>query len=172
MPNYWFTADTHFSHKNIMKYCERPFRSVDEMDNTIIANWNNVIKSNDFVYHLGDFAFRNHFDIFNQLKGKKFLICGNHDDQRTFNCDWLWIKNTAMININGQYIWLSHYAHRSWNRSFHGSWHLFGHTHNVLKPYYTSFDVGVDGHNFKLWSYDDVDEVMKELKYRFKNCAI
>ena len=55
--NIFFTSDTHFGHKNILNFCERPFKDTDEMDETIITNWNNKVGKNDIVFHLGDFAF-------------------------------------------------------------------------------------------------------------------
>ena len=56
MPSIWFTSDTHFSHCNIIKYCNRPFKDVDEMNKILIQNWNNVVRPDDIVWHLGDFA--------------------------------------------------------------------------------------------------------------------
>jgi calcineurin-like phosphoesterase family protein len=54
----WLTADTHFGHTNILKYCGRPFSSIEEMDETLINNWNNKVNQDDTVYHLGDFSFK------------------------------------------------------------------------------------------------------------------
>lgn len=75
-------ADTHFGHSNIIKYCDRPFVTVEEMDRQLIQKWNSVVSKNDVVYHLGDFAVGNVDRISsyrNKLNGKIFLIQGNHD---------------------------------------------------------------------------------------------
>lgn len=75
-------SDTHFMHSNIIKYCNRPFKNVEEMNQEIIKRWNSVVSKNDIVYHLGDFAFGNKSFIestVNQLNGKIHLILGNHD---------------------------------------------------------------------------------------------
>lgn len=75
-------ADTHFGHSNIIKYCDRPFVTVEEMDRKLIQKWNSVVSKNDVVYHLGDFAVSNVDRISsyrNKLNGKIFLIQGNHD---------------------------------------------------------------------------------------------
>lgn len=82
MINTWFTSDTHFGHKNILEYEKevRPFSSVEEMNECLIERWNMVVRKNDVVYHLGDFAFgRHNIKIAERLLGKKKLIMGNHD---------------------------------------------------------------------------------------------
>ena len=76
------TADTHFNHENIIKYCDRPFKDVHEMNEVIINNWNELVGKEDVVYHLGDYGFGTKEklqEIFNRLNGKKYLIMGNHD---------------------------------------------------------------------------------------------
>lgn len=78
----WFISDTHFGHKNIITYCNRPFAGLPEMDQCMIDRWNSVVKPNDTVWHLGDFAFRGQQYInliLNQLNGRIKLIKGNHD---------------------------------------------------------------------------------------------
>ena len=82
----FFTADTHFGHKRILEYCpNRPFSSVEEMNEGIVANWNEAVRETDTVYHLGDVAFMNREDtaaICQRLNGHKILIMGNHDLHR------------------------------------------------------------------------------------------
>ena len=78
----YFISDTHFNHKNIIKYCNRPFKDVEEMNRVIIENWNNIVTDFDTVFHLGDVGLTNEKDmkeIIPKLKGKKVLIKGNHD---------------------------------------------------------------------------------------------
>lgn len=78
----WVTSDTHFGHKAIIKYCNRPFKDAKTMDRTMIKRWNRVVQPKDTVYHLGDFGLtskKRKIKIFNKLNGKKILILGNHD---------------------------------------------------------------------------------------------
>lgn len=82
MSKIWLISDTHLSHHNIIKYTNRPFSSTDEMNQTILNNWNRVVSEDDIVFHLGDFALgmaENRAYFASQLKGKKRLILGNHD---------------------------------------------------------------------------------------------
>ena len=79
----WWTSDTHFSHANIIAYCNRPFRDVQEMNEALIEKWNSTVAADDVVFHLGDLALGQ--DIGRQialtaeLHGDKRLVPGNHD---------------------------------------------------------------------------------------------
>ena len=162
----FFSADTHFGHANIIKYCNRPFSNVTEMDETIIQRWNAKVTSKDSVYHLGDFSWGKPEDgikYLNRLQGNIFLIRGNHEPiakcqklQKKFG----WIKDLHMIQYQKQEIVLCHFAMRAWNKKFHGSWHLYGHSHGCLPREGMSFDVGVDVHNFEPISFDEVKQIM------------
>lgn len=81
-PKIFLIGDTHFMHKNIIKYCNRPFKDVEEMTESLIKNWNSVVDNNDIVYVVGDFALcgkQKIIEIGNRLNGRKRLILGNHD---------------------------------------------------------------------------------------------
>lgn len=159
MSNNYYTADTHFNHRNIIKYCNRPFKDLHEMNETIIENINSVVKKYDNIYFIGDFGFGDCSEFFNRLNGKKILIIGSHDKDN-LRLKWDFVKPCMMTNRN---IWLSHYAHRVWPRSHYGTWHLFGHSHGKMEPWGKSFDAGVDCHNFFPWSDDEIKEVMNKL---------
>jgi calcineurin-like phosphoesterase family protein len=78
----YFTSDTHFGHKSVIDFCKRPFRDVEEMNAALVENWNSVVKRDDRVYHLGDFAWdmATAKEIRPQLNGHIRLVIGNHDD--------------------------------------------------------------------------------------------
>ena len=78
----FFTSDTHFGHRNILQYCNRPFSSVEEMDEHMIRVWNETVGVEDTIFHLGDFSFYNTTEskrIIDRLNGHKILVAGNHD---------------------------------------------------------------------------------------------
>ncbi len=78
----YFIADTHFNHTNIIKYCNRPFKNTNEMNEYIIEKWNSIVKDDDIVYHLGDVGFgsvQEVQELIKRLKGTKILLRGNHD---------------------------------------------------------------------------------------------
>jgi calcineurin-like phosphoesterase family protein len=163
MGDRWFTSDLHLGHENIIKYCNRPFKSVDEMDNVLIDNWNKVVKEFDTVYCLGDFCMKNRQKYLERLNGYTYFLKGSHDKD---------IAQPYMIAINSRLedeygndrtIVLCHYAMRSWPLSHYASWHLFGHSHGKLESYGLSFDVGVDCWNFYPVSLEQVAEKMKTL---------
>lgn len=87
----WVTSDTHFCHANIIGYTDRPFDSVEQMNEVMIDRWNEVVGKNDTLIHVGDFAMGNpalHHSIFDRLNGEKYLIRGNHDNGRTVSLGW------------------------------------------------------------------------------------
>ena len=78
----YYISDTHFGHKRVINFDQRPFLNTEEMESILIANWNNKVTNQDTVYILGDFCFGKEPEwlrLLNQLKGKKVLIKGNHD---------------------------------------------------------------------------------------------
>lgn len=162
----WLTADTHLGHKNIIKYCDRPFSSVKEMDETILDNINRVVKPTDTLWHLGDFSFGSQSIYRNRINCKNVhLILGNHDykaSRRTFQDLFSSVNDLFVLNAHNHRFVLCHYAMLVWPHRHHGALHCFGHSHgNVKNPEPKSMDVGVDTNNFKPYS---IREVIKTLE--------
>ena len=167
----FFTADTHFDHTNIIKYCERPYKNAQEMNQAYICAWNSVVSPKDTVFHLGDFAFVRQDERLRelrfQLNGNIILILGNHDDTRMIRRNSDLFKRVAVrynYKCDGKLIVLDHFALRVWDKSFHGSYHLYGHSHGTLTQNGTrSFDIGVDVHGRPL-SFREVMDIMSKLE--------
>ena len=179
--NLFFTSDTHFSHENVIKYAKRPFANVDEMNETLIKNWNNTVTKQDIIYILGDVAFERDEDklvwMLSRLNGEKHLIEGNHDDKMTAKVkkQFQTISQLREIRVAApelehkwQYITLCHYAMRVWNKSHYGAFHLFGHSHGTMPddPNSLSLDVGVDCWNYAPVSYAQIKERMKKKTFK------
>lgn len=180
----WFTADTHFKHKNIIRYCNRPFESIEKMDEAIIKNWNDRVSQDDIVYHLGDFALvKSDAEIVNLLKrlnGYIKFLSGNHDKvmKNFFNIPiykkefYYKIENLGNYHefkIEDNFITLNHYAQIIWNKKHHGAWCLCGHSHYNLELVRKDndgigkiLDVGVDGNNFTPYSYEEIKKIMEK----------
>lgn len=177
--NIFFTSDTHFRHGNIIKYCNRPFKTVQEMDHALIQKWNSVVKPDDIVFHLGDVAFadRNKWrQILNALNGKKYLIQGNHDRDGDipYEC---FEEVVDMLQLS---VWdeelqsyptfiMAHYPLATWAGIQRGIFNLHGHIHSVpdlngsgfdmeiaKKAPWNQYDVGMDRNNFIPISYSDL----------------
>jgi len=155
---YFFTADEHYGHFNAIRHSNRPFDTVEEMGDKIIANHNEVVKDNDFVIHLGDFTLKDKFSAMsyiNRLNGSNIFLRGSHDKWMDKTYHEIWEKT-----INGQKIVACHYAMRVWAASHYNSWHIYGHSHGRLKSEGKSYDVGVDNNNFYPVSFDQLKEIM------------
>ena len=148
----YFTSDTHYGHANIIKYCARPFESVDEMDEALIKAYNSVVTPNDTVYHLGDFCMggRKPEEYLCRLNGKMFLLPGNHDKVERFTGKYtrhnevIIMTELVRASLSGQYMTLCHYALRVWDKAHYGSWNLHGHSDGTLLGHGKQQDVGVD----------------------------
>lgn len=133
----YYISDMHFGHKNIISYDNRPFFTTKEMDDALIANWNNRINKNDNVYILGDMFWdnTNAADILEKLKGNKYLIIGNHD---RLNADmkkhFIWADEYAEIKDNDNHIVLCHYPIPFFkNHTRDNYYHFYGHVHSSFE---------------------------------------
>lgn len=177
----FFTSDTHFGHANIIRFCNRPFRNVEEMNEVLIENWNKVVSKGDTVFHLGDFAFGGSSvwnSIIPRLNGHINLIIGNHDRKNLrqgYMSYFDMVVPQLQIEIEDNSIYLNHYPFLCYGGSYRGVWQLFGHVHSgpqadgldisrlrVLLP--TQYDVGVDNNNFTPISYREVKEKIESQK--------
>ena len=146
------------------------------MDEHLIQQWNSVVPQDGLVFHLGDFAFGDPSKYRPRLNGQIRFIIGNHDrdsEAYQFNAPkeqrpFLSYEDVRMVVIEGQAIWLSHYAHKVWPKQGRKSWHLYGHSHNNLPDdkHSLSFDVGVDAHNFTPLSYKQVKQIMGRKEFK------
>ena len=168
----WFTADLHLGHANIIKYCNRPFNNVREMDNEIIKNFQTILKSGDTLFILGDLTWdeniaRRFFTTFPDIK--IHLILGNHDLEKIAEYYCKSINKLATFNINNQTIVMCHFPMLTWDGSFGGSWLLYGHEHGrvqhfIEKTGILAFDVGVDTNHFMPVSFENLSKYMNSMK--------
>ena len=168
MGRLFFTSDEHYGHANIIKFCNRPFMSVYDMNEVLIANHNAVVGEADFTWHLGDMFWHtvtvhDANAIFDRLNGKHGIVWGNHDEvARQIAGRFDYVGDTKLVKSTRVPVWLSHYAHRSWPNSHKGSYHLFGHTHAVLPDFRYSHDAGVDTNDYQPFSFEELDTYMLE----------
>lgn len=175
----WFTADSHIGHRNIIKYCQRPFSDVEEMNKTLISNWNKVVGINDYVFHLGDFSVGGAAEwtsLLDSLNGRIFLVLGNHDMNNVdqgFMRRFEDVSMQMLISIGKQRVYLNHYPFLCYGGAYRGTWQLFGHLHTsscmsgldspraqMLFP--GQYDVGVDNNNYTPISFAEVEVKIQE----------
>jgi len=174
----YFSSDYHLGHKNVIKYDGRPFKDVSHMDEEIINNHNEVVDPEDDFYFLGDLSFNRRAteSYLQRLNGNKFFIGGNHDYSDTiklYEKYGTYLGNLAEIDVAGQRIVICHYSMRVWNKSHHGAWHLYGHSHHSLPddPHALSIDVGINGkgYNYRPLSFRQIKAIMAKKDYKPKD---
>ena len=135
---------------------QRPFGSLDEQINTIVNNWNKIVKPEDIVYHLGDvFKFKFNPDIVKKLNGKKHLIIGNHDKEvQNYAELFTGISDSLTIKVkkDGTMLYLNHYPSKGLADKFN----ICGHVHSAWKVQLNTINVGVDAWNFRPVSLEQV----------------
>ena len=176
----WFTSDLHFGHRNVIRFCNRPWCDEKQMGLGLINNWNETVSDEDIVFVLGDtFWFndsRSIKKVLSQLKGKDiYILPGNHDDFNAYHrvddprihlCEdivalWLESEENLVWPKKIMEVWLTHYPMMTWPHRENGAIQLFGHIHSQqgrtegvdqdLPLYWNQRDVGCD-----YWNYHPV----------------
>lgn len=176
----YLTSDLHFNHKNIIEYCNRPFNSVEEMNKTLIANWNKTVTPTDTVYVLGDFilgAADQTKAILERLNGKIILVRGNHDSKAKlaiYSSLGMEIKDIAYLEYKGRFFIMCHFPNESEDfvkmvRDSNSEviW-AYGHVHEIAPKGYVNgtYHIGVDTNNYtpisiqQIWEESWPQEIM------------
>ncbi len=165
--NTFLFSDPHFDHKNIIRFAHRPFKNVEQMNKTILKNYNKKVKKDSLVYFLGDMTLRGDMTIrkgpkgrafwynfwFNQLKGHIIYFKGNHDPKGF---------NETVIHVDNLYFKLSHFPR---NRGDWVGWMIHGHVHDkwpFINYDYKTINVSVDVTGFKPVRLSDIIKAVKK----------
>lgn len=173
----FFIGCTHWGHKKIIEYTNRPFKTVEEMDEAMINNWNSVVNKNDKVIHHGDVIFnKNTIDpsrILNKLNGEIYLVVGNHCDvEKLVRCSnkIVMARDLLEIQVNKQNIVCCHYPMKSWNKAYYGSWHTYCHVHTAFQSPLDelSYNISVEWINYTPLSFDQLTTIMEPKRILFE----
>jgi calcineurin-like phosphoesterase family protein len=176
----WFTSDYHLYHANVLRFDERPFETVEEMNHAIRDRHNAVVAPDDIVFNLGDAVHRYEGkaeplrEFLRGFNGDYRYILGNHE-KKIHQISQVWKVEGNLIDLYvkdiDQWIVLCHYGLRSWNRSHHGSWLLYGHSHGGLKndnginlgddTRWSCLDVGCMNNDYRPFSLEEVQNHME-----------
>lgn len=177
----FFTSDSHFTHFNVARLCNRPYSSRSEMDQGLINNWNNVVPEDGVVIHCGDFmlphkvGYKEYSKYINKLNGTIYLTRGNHDKIDLGNYDDKLIVNDCMyIQVEKTLIYAQHYP----CLAFNGDIQVFGHIHTLSdgkvhgldsdvpdKLKFNQYDVGVDQNNYTPINYNQLINIINERQF-------
>lgn len=166
----YITADLHFWHKNTLVYYpeKRPFKNIEEMNESLISEWNENVSDGDTIYFLGDFSFKGFQateEMLKRLNGKKIMIIGNHDKKLRHLYEKYFdeVHDYLEFDYNGTKLCMMHFPLACWNCAARGSVMLHGHTHGVYKGVGRILDVGYDSLG-KIMKLDDVVNMALEKK--------
>lgn len=184
----WFTSDQHYDHNNIIKYSNRPFATVGEMNEELIRRHNALVKADDIVYHLGDFSLNKQAPVkyLSRLNGEHHLIMGNHDwchpacgkskvdFYRAMYSDagFQSIQESLMIDILDQEVLLHHMPYLDQEPGEHGIkhakyrpidkglWLLHGHVHTAWKIKDRMINIGIDQWDYAPVSLQQIEAII------------
>lgn len=172
----WFSTDWHLGHKNIIRFDNRPFKSIEEHDSAIMKNIMSQLKPKDALYYLGDFTLSNKGHTESMLAtlassgAMLYFIKGNHDKDDTiklYQKYGTYLGEQKKIVVEGQEIILNHFKMLVWDKAHHGSWHLYGHSHGSIESYIVgkSMDCAINLFNYKLIEFSEIKKLMDKREY-------
>jgi len=163
---YYFIADEHYNHPNMLEYQDNPFEDIIHKEETMISNHNSVVRPNDTTVHGGDFAwvktYREAQKYIKRLNGNHIFLKGSHDK---------WLHKDRSIQIwekefgkrkNRIYLVVCHYWMGAWARSHYNSWHLYGHSHHDLDLPGKRHCISVENTNYFPLSFEEVEPIMEK----------
>lgn len=154
----WFISDTHFGHRNIITYCRPQYASLEVMEGDLVERWNQTVKPQDLVYHLGDFAWKaaDAIRVRPLLNGTIRLVVGNHDDIVAYAKAGLFQRIDMWRQFRDHGFTASHVPMRR-EQIRHGAFNLHGHVHgdmSGLEDFH--FDASVESIDYKPIHFDEV----------------
>lgn len=172
----YYISDTHLGDMRVFNKCSRPFSGLEEMERTIVENWNKKVKKGDVVYVLGDLAEDDYveaIDVYKKLNGHKHLLVGNHDlkmlDSIQKSDVFETIDFMTLIEDGGRKVCLCHYPVMDWMEFSRGGYHVYGRIHNKtgknspacpqIKEYFKdkpAYNCGVDVTGFEPVTLDEM----------------
>lgn len=189
-PVTWYSSDLHIAHKNVITYCQRPFKDVSEMNDHIVRYWNRTVKPFDTIYILGDYSLNPKWsrDLVPKLNGYKILVAGNHDACHISHKKWV-----NMVERYKRDGWDEVYPHMAYKTLKNGlevalchlpyvpdnpdydvrylnlrpergvrSFLLHGHSHGCYKKDRDQIDVGWDAHGGVFLTEDDLIKLIED----------
>lgn len=161
-----FTADWHLGHANIIKFCDRPFSTVEEMDEVIIKNACETVTDEDDLWVVGDISMSKATnakrdrvaELVARVPGRKHLVVGNHDAKWIRDLPWSSIHDIVELEVDRRRVVLCHYPLITFPGARRRAVNLFGHVHNNWEGTRNSVNVGVDVWDFRPVSLSEIED--------------